>query len=468
MPSVLSQLSSHTEEAARLAALHSLTILDTPPEAAFDNLVRIAATCMRADVVSLSFVDETRVWSKASQGGRLKEYPRAGTVIEKVIFEKKSLVVLDFNQFPDGALPSVQHRWLGLRFFAGVPLRLSSGEVVGVLCVCGRQPRAEFAQEDLSLLESIAAQVSDQLELRRFRHQRCAPCALQSPHPHDVACEHKAERLARQQWPTPRDLSEALEKDQFVLYYQPEVELATGRIVGLEALIRWRHPERGLVPPAAFIPQAEESALILPLGDWGLNEACRQLQSWRQRWPDLESLRVCVNLSARQFSRGNLPNQVEALLRQYGLDGRQIGLELTESSLIPNMSQAAGVLDSLHGLGISLHMDDFGTGYSSLSYLHTFPFDVLKIDRSFVQRLATGDQPAQIIQTILELARVLGMDVIAEGIETLEQAQRLTAMGCRYGQGYFFAAPLPADAIESLLSAVDPPFAIEPPRKSVA
>ena len=145
MPSVLSQCSNREEEAARLAALHSLTILDTPPEAAFDNLVRIAATCLRADVVTLSFVDESRVWSKASQGGRLKEFPRAGTIIEEVIQQKKSLVIPDFHTFPEDTLQSIQHRWLGLRFFAGVPLRLSSGEVVGVLCICGRQPREKFA-----------------------------------------------------------------------------------------------------------------------------------------------------------------------------------------------------------------------------------------------------------------------------------------------------------------------------------
>jgi EAL domain-containing protein (putative c-di-GMP-specific phosphodiesterase class I) len=468
MPSVLSHLSSTQEEATRLAALRSLTILDTPPEAAFDNLVRIAATCLRADVVSLTFVDETRVWSKANQGGRLKEFPRAGTVVEQVVFRKEPLVILDFHSHAGDTLQSVQHRWLGLRFFVGVPLRLSSGEVVGVFCVCGRQPRAEFAPEDLTLLENIAAQVGDQLELRRLRHRRCTPCTVEILSDPKFECGRKSDWLAERRWPTPHDLSEALQKQQFVLHYQPEVELATGRIVGLEALIRWQHPERGLVPPAAFIPRAEESALILPLGDWGLTEACRQLQAWRRRWPHLEPLRVCVNLSARQFSRGDLADHVEALLIEYGLDGRQIGLEMTESSLIPNMSEAAGVLDSLHRLGVSLHMDDFGTGYSSLSYLHTFPFDVLKIDRSFVQRLHTGDQPVQIVQTILELARVLGMDVIAEGIETAEQARQLAGMGCRYGQGYLFAAPLPAESIEKLLVSPAPAFSSTIARQSVA
>lgn len=459
MPSLSSQRGSQHEEAARLAALRSLTILDTAPEAAFDNLVRIAATCLRADLVSLTFVDETRVWSKASQGEKLKEFPRAGTIIEQVIVENRSLVISDFLAFPADLLQSVQHRWLDLRFFAGVPLRLSTGEAVGVLCICGRQPRAEFSAEELTLLESIAAQVSDQLELRRLRQQRCcAPCTIGPLDIPAFPCGRSSDLRPKQSWPSAYDLSEGLEKRQFLLHYQPEVELSTGRIVGLEALVRWQHPERGLVPPAEFIPQAEESALVLPLGDWGLNEACRQLQQWRRSWPHLESLRICVNLSARQFSRGDLADHLEALLSQYGLEGRQIGLEMTESSLIPNISQAAAVLDNLHCLGISLHMDDFGTGYSSLSYLHTFPFDVLKIDRSFVQRLHAGDQAGQIVQTILNLARVLGMDVIAEGIETAEQAQHLAALGCRYGQGYYFAAPLAAAAMEKLLASPEPAF----------
>jgi EAL domain-containing protein (putative c-di-GMP-specific phosphodiesterase class I) len=260
-------------------------------------------------------------------------------------------------------------------------------------------------------------------------------------------------------WPRAADLHEALKLDQFVLHYQPEVELATGRIIGLEALVRWQHPERGLVPPGQFIPQAEETGLILPLGDWGLSRACRQLQTWRQRWPHLASLRMCVNLSARQFSRIGLARYVETLLLQTGLSGSHLGLEMTESSLIPNMNEAAEVLAGLHALGVSLHMDDFGTGYSSLSHLHHFPFDVLKIDRSFVQRMHTGDQPLQIVRTILEQARVLGMDVIAEGIETGEQARELARMGCRYGQGYYFSRPLPVGEIEAFLGAAVRPFA---------
>jgi EAL domain-containing protein (putative c-di-GMP-specific phosphodiesterase class I) len=290
--------------------------------------------------------------------------------------------------------------------------------------------------------------------LRRLRTLALAPpevddhCAM---HPGAVV---RASTTAN--WPQPEDMRVALKRNQFVLHYQPEIELATGRIVGLEALVRWQHPQRGLVPPLEFIPHAEENGLILPLGDWGLGQALRQMQQWQRQWPNLESLRVCVNLSARQFSRIGLADHVESLLLETELSGRQLGLEMTESSLIPNMATASDVLTSLHKLGVSLHMDDFGTGYSSLSHLHSFPFDVLKIDRSFVQRMQTGRQPLQIVQTILELARVMDMDVVAEGIETAEQSRLLREMGCRYGQGYLFSRPLPAAQVEQMLAGAEP------------
>ena len=236
-----------------------------------------------------------------------------------------------------------------------------------------------------------------------------------------------------------------------MLYYQPEVELATRRIVGLEALIRWQHPERGLIPPMEFIPAAEETGMILPIGDWGLAEACRQIRCWCEENCASNSLRVCVNLSARQFAREGLADHVEALVRRSGISSAQLGLEMTESSLIPDGGTALEVLGSLRKLGVWLLMDDFGTGYSSLHHLHAFPFDVLKIDRSFVSRMTEGEQPLQIVRTIVELARVLGMSVVAEGIETHEQDALLRQLGCRFGQGFLFSRPVPAETISAML-----------------
>jgi EAL domain-containing protein (putative c-di-GMP-specific phosphodiesterase class I) len=247
------------------------------------------------------------------------------------------------------------------------------------------------------------------------------------------------------------DLRSALEKHEFVLFYQPEVELATHRIVGLEALIRWRHPERGLIPPMDFIPAAEECGLILPIGDWGMAEVCSQIKQWTHEDASRSALRVCVNLSARQFSRDGLADHVEALLSRHGIASRQLGLEMTESSLMSDARTAFEVLGDLRRLGVSLLMDDFGTGYSSLNHLHSFPFDVLKIDRSFVNRMTEGEQALQIVKTIIELARALGMDVVAEGVETIEQHNLLRDLGCRYGQGFLFSRPISVEAITELL-----------------
>ncbi len=294
------------------------------------------------------------------------------------------------------------------------------------------------------MLENLADMVASQLELRRLRNAFAAHGSRRSRTAMPAAAP-------KQTWPQPQDLRRALDQRQFVLYYQPEFELTTRKIVGLEALIRWQHPERGLIPPMEFIPLAEESGLILPIGDWGLSEACKQIRDWTREDPHHSSLRVCVNLSARQFSRHGLADHVEALLIQFGLSSRQLGLEMTESSLIPNMRIALEVLGSLRRLGISLLLDDFGTGYSSLNHLHSFPFDVLKIDRSFVGRMTEGDQPMQIVRTIIELARVLGMDVLAEGIETVEQYRLLRQLGCRFGQGYLFARPMTTEAVSRLL-----------------
>jgi EAL domain-containing protein (putative c-di-GMP-specific phosphodiesterase class I) len=297
--------------------------------------------------------------------------------------------------------------------------------------------------DELEMLQGLAGMAASQLELHRLRKAFTRQGVRRSR-----AADLDA---VAQAWPRTSDLRHALDRREFVLYYQPEVDLYSRQIVGVEALIRWQHPERGLIPPMDFIPQAEESGLILPIGDWGLAEACNQIQAWNRDDPRNGTLRVCVNLSARQFLREGLADHVESLLLQSGTASHQLGLEMTESSLIPNMSTALEVLGGLRTLGVSLLMDDFGTGYSSLNHLHSFPFDVLKIDRSFVGRMAEGDQPLQIVRTIIELARVLRMDVVAEGIETREQYSLLQQMGCRFGQGYLFARPMTADALTQLL-----------------
>lgn len=268
--------------------------------------------------------------------------------------------------------------------------------------------------------------------------------------------------LARMQMEA--DLEQAIRDGQLVLHYQPEIDLATRRIIGFEALIRWRHPERGLVMPNEFIPLAEETGLILPLGDWGLMEACRQIMAWRrlvrQQADELSEdasaaglpvdLRVSVNLSAKQFGRPGLVKQIAAILNSTEIAAADLRLEVTESSLMSHEDTAQATMRDLQKLGVGLHMDDFGTGYSSLNHLHRFPFDTLKIDRSFVQCVTEQKSSAVIVQTILTLARSLDMEVVAEGIETVEQAERLRLLGCRLGQGYYFARPMTPEAVSAM------------------
>jgi EAL domain-containing protein (putative c-di-GMP-specific phosphodiesterase class I) len=430
-------------EKARLAALISIEILDTPPESAYDSITRLAARYFHADSAALGFADESRVWIKSSWGWTVRELPRENSIFDLVLAKNGPVIVPDISNYPQCNKLFMRLKCYGAVSFASVPVRSLQGMILGVLMISRNMPSREMQLEEIHTLESLAEMVSSQLELRRLRkiyngheQKQQSACAPHVVHGH---------------WPSMADLSQALELGQFVLYYQPEVDLATRKIVGLEALIRWVHPERGLILPMDFIPVAEETRLILPIGDWVLAEACNQIQKWCLEDIRHVSLRVCVNLSARQFAREGLADHIEALLIQSGISNRQLGLEMTESSLIPNMRIALEVLGSLRRLGVSLLMDDFGTGYSSLNHLHTFPFDVLKIDRSFVGRMTEGDQPLQIVRTIIELARVMGMDVVAEGIETCEQYRLLRKMGCRYGQGYLFARPMTVEAISELL-----------------
>jgi diguanylate cyclase (GGDEF)-like protein/PAS domain S-box-containing protein len=248
------------------------------------------------------------------------------------------------------------------------------------------------------------------------------------------------------------DLRQAINRQEFRVHYQPIVLLATGKIVGFEALVRWEHPTRGLVSPAEFIPIAEETGLILPLGQWILQVACHQMRQWQNQFPLSSLLTISVNLSAKQFTQPNLCQQIAQILLETKLDASSLRLEITESILMDKAESVTTVLLQLKALGVSLYLDDFGTGYSSLSYLHRFPIDTLKIDRSFISRMGFGDDNSKIVRAIITLAEALNIDVIAEGIETAEQLMLLSALQCKYGQGYFFSRPLDTQAAGALIA----------------
>ena len=248
------------------------------------------------------------------------------------------------------------------------------------------------------------------------------------------------------------DLRRALEKEEFCLYYQPIVSLENGELAGFEALVRWQHPERGIISPVEFIGMAEEHGFILPLGQWVLEQACRQLVQWQWQSPDNRRLFMSVNLSARQMAQTKLVDQIKQVLEDTNLDPGLLKLEITEGAVMENAEMAVTVLKQLKALGVQLSVDDFGTGYSSLSYLHRFPLDTLKIDQSFVSRIGEADENGEIVRTIVTLAENMGMDVVAEGIETLAQLRELKRLNCRYGQGYLFARPLNTSAATAWIS----------------
>jgi diguanylate cyclase len=244
------------------------------------------------------------------------------------------------------------------------------------------------------------------------------------------------------------DLHAAIEARQFELYYQPKAETASGDVYSAEALIRWRHPQRGLVQPEEFIPLAEECGLINEIGAWVLREACRQCAEWRRN--GLPDLRVAVNVAATQFRRGDLLDVIQGALESVGLDPRYLEIELTESAVMTNPEESAAILEQLSRMGVLVSVDDFGTGYSSINYLRRFPIDKLKIDRSFVRELGC-ETDASIVQAIISLAHSLRLKVVAEGVETPDQLQFLRSLGCDQYQGFHFSPPLPASEFAALL-----------------
>ncbi|MCB1058344.1 MAG: bifunctional diguanylate cyclase/phosphodiesterase, partial [Acidobacteria bacterium] len=244
------------------------------------------------------------------------------------------------------------------------------------------------------------------------------------------------------------DLRRAVERHEFELFYQPIVALKSGALWGFEALVRWRHPERGLVYPTEFLPLAEETGLILHIGQWVLREACRQTRDWQDRFPRRRHLGVSVNVAGQQLAHGGFVDRVDEVLGDTGLAPGSLRLEITEGVIMETPEATTAVLERLRERDVRLHIDDFGTGYSSLSHLHRFPVDTLKIDRSFVAGLDARGDNGEIVRTIVALAHSLNMEVLAEGVETRQQLVALKNLNCQYGQGFFFARPLERSAAE--------------------
>jgi diguanylate cyclase (GGDEF)-like protein len=247
------------------------------------------------------------------------------------------------------------------------------------------------------------------------------------------------------------DLRYALERNELCAFYQPIIDLGSMQLVGFESLIRWNHPTQGLIPPGEFIPVSEDTNLIIPITLWMLHHSCEQLYQWQSKSPLNQKLFLSVNLSGKHFAHRDLVNQVHRILVDTKIDPSTLKLELTESAVMENPEMVIKMLKELKSLGVQLSIDDFGTGYSSLSYLHRFPIDTLKVDRSFVSRMEDGTENGEIVRTIISLAKTLGMNIVAEGIETVHQLHQLRILKCEYGQGYLFSRPVPIDDAEEMI-----------------
>jgi EAL domain-containing protein (putative c-di-GMP-specific phosphodiesterase class I) len=247
------------------------------------------------------------------------------------------------------------------------------------------------------------------------------------------------------------DLRRAIERNELFLYYQPLVELTTGKVTGVEALMRWRHPDRGIIVPNDFIPIAEENGMIMQIGQWALEEACQQVKAWQSDPAITPTLTVSVNVSARQFQEPELVDIVTRVLRESNLEPRFLKLEITESLGMDDSEMTLVLLNRLKELGVGIALDDFGMGHSALSYLKRFPIDTLKLDRLFVSGLPDNKEDRAIVLAAVNVARAMGLDITAEGVETKEQIQILYSLGCDHGQGFYFARPMPAFAMETYL-----------------
>ena len=257
---------------------------------------------------------------------------------------------------------------------------------------------------------------------------------------------------------TENDLRRALQREEFELHYQPVIKLSDGSIVAMEALLRWNHPDRGLVAPLAFIPVAEESRLIVPIGRWVIEQACRQAAAWQELHPDSAPVSVAVNLSARQIADPDLLSHIEGSVRANRIDPSNLWLELTETTLLDETSLVERTLESLKGLGVHLVLDDFGVGFSSLGYLKRLPLSMIKLDRSFMENLAEGSHDAAIVRAVNEMADTIGIGVVAEGVETEDQVRMASTLGCGFAQGFHFSGPMPVAHIERLLEQPMPAF----------
>jgi EAL domain-containing protein (putative c-di-GMP-specific phosphodiesterase class I) len=416
------------DEPARLASLQDLGVLDTRREPVFDWLVDLAASTLHVPLAMISLVDENRLWFKAVSGDSVSETARAGSMCDWVVARNTLFEVADVVEdarFDSGAMAAA-----GLRSYAGAPIFGLDGQPVGALCVLDTRAR-RLNEGERQQLEQIADLVTGQLHLKQLRAKSTADAA--------------AEALST-------ELRQAVSAGQIVPAFQPIVALSDTSIVGCEALARWNHPTRGLLAPGAFLEVAERDELILDIDIAVMDQAVRQVSRWNRDPLNRARPGVSINVSSRHLHQTDLVRNVRGALETYNVAPQYLTLELTETVLAGADADAVSMFTKLRDLGVSLAIDDFGTAHSSLSYIHKFPVNCIKIDVGFVADLANNEGHEKFVESILGVARRLGMDTVAEGVETEAQATILRNLGCPKAQGYLFAPPLSAKDMSLRLS----------------